>query len=120
MSRKVTMSVEAREEMFLWARSGICVVCGDPECRPVEGHHVLYQQWLCGVAGTRGLDARALLEDRRGWLRVGQRCHRRHHGAYLRIPRAVLAEHCPEVFDMAAELNLTSRLERTYPELVVA
>jgi hypothetical protein len=32
----------------------------------------------------------------------------------------VLLEHCPGVFAMAAELNLTSRLERTYPELVTA
>lgn len=117
---KAVMSPEAREEMVLWARSGICAVCEDPECGPVLGHHSLHQQWIRDVCRTRKIDPVPYLEDRRGWLRVGDLCHTRHHRALPRIARSVLREHCPDVFVMAAELNLTSRLERTYPELVAA
>ncbi len=114
------MSPDACERMVLWARDQICAACGRDDCRPVLGHHVIEQQHLRDVAKTRCIDPVPLLEDERNWLAVGDLCHTRHHRALPRIPRSVLREYCPDVFAMAAELNLTSRLERTYPELVAA
>ena len=118
--RKPTMRPEVGEEMARRARQSTCAACGHLECRPVVGHHVLYQQWLISAARTLRIDPVPLLEDERGWLNVGDRCHSRHHDAFIRISRDALREHCPFVFEFAAELNLTGRLERTYPKLVVA
>jgi hypothetical protein len=109
-----------REAAWSWGREDkppVCEVCGE-WCGPIEGHHVLNQQFLRAVATERGLDYEAIRWDKRNRLWVGEMCHKRHHHRTQPIARSVLAVHCPDVFAFAAELGLTSRLERTYPGLV--
>jgi hypothetical protein len=119
-SKKPVMRPEVCAAMVAWARAGECAVCRRADCQPVLGHHVLHQQWIVSRARTLGWDPVPLLEDRRGWLRVGDPCHQRHHNAKPRIARAVLVEHCPDVFAFAAELGLSLRIEQTYPDVARA
>jgi hypothetical protein len=107
-----------RQASEAWARgirAKTCAVCGK-RCGTVQGHHVLYQQWLRQVARERGLEFEQLRWDKRNRLPVGERCHGAHHSARRRITRDVLRRHAPKVFQMARELGLTGRLEATYPE----
>lgn len=111
----------AKDEWWREVRDLPCAVCGG-RCGVTRGHHVLYQQWLRSVARTLRIDYELLLRwDKRNRLPVGDGCHNAHHAPFnpKRIPRLVIVEHCPKVFDMAAELGhgLERRLDETYPDV---
>lgn len=112
---KSKINREAAEAWAYGIRAKTCAVCGK-RCGTVQGHHVLYQAWLREAARSRELDFDRLRWDPRNRLPVGEGCHNAHHQARRRIPLQTLRDHCPKVFQMARELGLLGRLERTYPD----
>lgn len=101
-------------------RAMSCAVCGaeEGECGPIVGHHIIEQQYLEKKAAELGIDFLEIRWDLRNRLNTGVACHQAHHSASRRIKRSVLVKHAPGVFDFAEQYGLTSRLDRTYPEVV--
>lgn len=108
---------DARESWARAARAKPCAVCG--RVGDVEGHHILYQQWLLWAASQQGFEVERVLWDQRNMLPLCRLCHGRHHSAFKRVEVGVLQTHAPRVFQMAHELHLEYRLARTYPHEVV-
>lgn len=112
--RRHRRSVVARERAEVWAataRGLPCAVCG--RTGGSRGHHTLYQGWLRAVAAEHQLDFELLRWDPRNLLALCEGCHVAHHSAARRVPRRVLPA---GVFQMAQELGLVWRIDRTYPE----
>ncbi len=114
--------IDERAAARMWRQAvvrGPCVMCRASrpskqiardvgfDLRRLEGHHVLPKRQL-KVCGRRD----ALWDARNGLCVCGWH-HARHENHVQRIPRAVLPV---DVFEFAAELDLSWLLDREYPE----
>lgn len=93
---------------------GPCAMCGSTH--GVQGHHAITRQELRHVAAEQGLDADTLLWDLRNRLALCEDCHASHHARSHPVPLTVLFNYCPDVFDLADEIDRSWWLERTYPD----
>jgi hypothetical protein len=79
----------------------------DPICEArLQAHHIIPQQTL------RKHGHGDKLGDRRNWVYLCRRHHRRHHSGHQRLPREALRQ---ETLDFAEETGLSWYLDRHYP-----
>jgi 5-methylcytosine-specific restriction endonuclease McrA len=111
----------ASEAWHKAAVSKCCAQCGaKPKSgRLIQGHHVIKKQVLerrCKeLYGDQWLEHYVHIEwDRRNLLPLCERCHRRHHDAFRRLPRQLIEEHCRKINQFARELGLEWWLDREY------
>lgn len=99
-----------------WARRSPCAMCGSRE--DLSGHHVLEKQWLKARYRSAGYELARRIEvlwDTRNCLTLCWICHDRHHSHAARVPRKIVLEHCPGIVAFAAQHDLVTRFDRTYP-----
>lgn len=117
-ARRAPVNREAALAWKLHALDGNCAMCPPTEwgCRPIHGHHIIYQQTLLAYARRNGYSYEAVRFDTANLLRL---CTHHHSSAHFRVrpvPQRVLKAHAPDVWDFADRLDLAWFIDRHYPK----